>query len=66
MIKGSAPGSVSLRTLHENVEAFDRMCLPVEQGGQRPLKPPPYNFERNRKTAAALALQADKRAGVWA
>ena len=39
--------------------AFDAMCA------ARPMKPPPYNFERARVSAAQLALRADIREGVW-
>jgi len=31
----------------------------------RPLKPPPYDFSQRRISAAALALENDKRAGLW-
>ncbi len=43
----------------EDAAAFDAVCA------ARPLKPPPYNFEQRRVTAAELALRADVRAGLW-
>lgn len=47
------------RTREADVAAYERMRA------ARPLKPPPYNFERLRPTAASRALQADRRAGLW-
>lgn len=42
--------------------AYDRMIAdPV----LAPRKPPPYNFEQRRVSAAELALRADVKAGVW-
>lgn len=38
--------------------AFELMCA------ARPLKPPPFRFEGARVSAAAMALRADKRAGL--
>lgn len=38
--------------------AFDLMCA------ARPLKPPPYRFAGVRVSAAAMALRADRRAGL--
>ena len=39
--------------------AFDLMCR------GRPLKPPPYDFQRVTVRASELALRADKKAGLW-
>lgn len=44
--------------------AFDLMCRPVHLGGQRRLRPPPYRFDRVSVTAAAMALRADRKAGI--
>lgn len=51
--------NMRFRERRELSAAFDAMCA------ARPLKPPPYNFERARVSAAQLALRADIREGVW-
>lgn len=51
--------SQAWRDRQEAVEALHAMQA------ARPLRPPPCNFAQRQRSAAALALQADKRAGVW-
>lgn len=50
----------------QDVAAFDRMCRPIEAGGQRPLKPPPMRLLRPTVTAAQLELRKARRLGLAA
>lgn len=64
---GSVAPKLSVKATEraEAVAAFDAMCRPVEQGGQRPLKPPPLPKHNDTRTAGAYALAKAIRLGEY-
>jgi hypothetical protein len=52
------------RNRDRDVAALEQMCRPVSEGGQRPLKPPPYSFGPRVTRVAMLAVREDRKAGV--
>lgn len=64
--RGFAEQNERQRIRERDLVAFKRMCLPIEQGGQRPLKPPPLPANLPlRVSAGAIALRRDKVLGVY-
>lgn len=63
--RGLAEQGDKRRIQLRDVAALDAMCRTVEQGGQRPLKPPPLANLPSRVSAGALALHRDKKLGVY-
>lgn len=63
--RGFAEQNDKRRIQVRDVAAFDAMCKPIGQGGQRPLKPPPMVNLPSRVSAGALALHRDKKLGVY-
>lgn len=58
-LKATPGPSAATLERRAQIAAFDEMCA------ARPLRPPPCDFAARARSAAALALQADRRAGVW-
>ena len=58
---------VSLKR-REEIDAtaeLDRICRPVDDGGQRPLKPPPLPKHNDTRTAGAAELAREIRRGTY-